>query len=458
MFIGREKEMGIIKKFFDSKGAMLVYGLRRVGKTTLIQKAIENSDKPYIYYECQKTDEKKNVDLFVELLKEQINFVDAEFNSFSQVFKELNKSYPNYIVVIDEYSLMKQYYFGSKKPGNNEKAEELDSEFQTIIDQHLTTLNLILSGSSIHIMKSLSEHKSPLYGRFLYEIPLSQFNYLDAGRMLSPLEYKDVVAFYSVFGGSPYVLERINLKKSLKENVVELILEENGQLRMHLRNNVINELEIDSDLHDILNVIKNGSKKYNEIEEQAHITTSGLLDKRLSKLLDLDIIESKYPIGKELDKRKKYYQIKDNLLKFYYAYIFREDNRIRLLTPSRFYDLYIEPSLTQFISLRFENIVKDYFTVAISKGMYSEISDIGTYFGPNYEFDCVIKKKNNKYSIYEVKYYSKPLKLSVQRNEIKQISEIQGLEVDKIGFVCSSGFEEQIDGIDYLTLQNLFFA
>ena len=458
MFVAREKELKIFDEFLSKKGALLVYGLRRVGKTTLIKKAIEDSKRPYVYFECQKINEEKNVALFTDLLKEQLGFIDAEFKTFLSVIKEINKQYPGYIIVIDEYSLIKQYYFQSKKTGMGDRADELDSEFQTIIDQYTSNINLIISGSSIHIMKQLTEHKSPLYGRFIDEISLSQFNYLDSKKMLSHLSNKELIAVYSIFGGSPYVLEKIDETKSLKDNISNLILDENGKLRMHLRNNVINELENDPDLHDILDVIKNGSKKYNEIESQAHIGTAGLLDKKLAKLLELDIIEVKFPIGREGDKKKKYYQIKDNLLKFYYAYVYRQDNRIQLLTPSRYYDLYIEPSIKEFISRRFENVVREYFTIAISKSLYESIVDIGSYFSIDNEFDCVFKKKNGKYSFYEVKYLSKPMKEKEQVEEINQINEsVKGLEVDEIGFVCSSGFEKKIDGIKYLELKDIFF-
>lgn len=455
MFVGREKELKLINEFLSNKGALLVYGLRRVGKTTLINKAVIESKKPYVYFECLKADEQKNVSLFVRLLNEQIGFVDAEFDSFLSVFKVLDKQYPGYVITIDEYSFMKQYYYQSKR--YEDKADELDSEFQNIVDQYTKNINLIISGSSIHIMKRLTEHKSPLYGRFFDVISVNQFNYLDAKKMLDPIDEKTLVSLYSVFGGSPYVLERLEPHKTIKENICNLILEENGKLRNHLNNNVINELENDPDLHDVLDVIKNGSKKYGEIEAQAHISTSGLLDKRLNKLLELDIIEAKFPIGREGDRKKKYYQIKDNLLKFYYAFVFRQDNRIRLLTPSRYYDKYIAPSLKEFISKRFENIVRDYFTIAISKGMYQEIVDIGSYFTLDSEFDCVFKKENGKYSIYEVKYLSNQMGLESQLKELKQVEQINGLDIDEIGFVCSGGFSVEIDGIKYLELKDIFF-
>ena len=169
-------------------------------------------------------------------MKVKLNIVDASFASFASLFDYLNSSFPDVTFVIDEYSFMKQYYSESKRPGSLEKCDELDSEFQTIIDQHLSNINLIISGSSIHVMKGLTDHKSPLYGRFREIINLKQFNYIDAKKMLPSLSNKDFIPFYSVFGGSPYVLDKVNENKSLKENICELILEEEGKLRFHLNN------------------------------------------------------------------------------------------------------------------------------------------------------------------------------------------------------------------------------
>ena len=87
MFIGREKEINIIKGFLKKKGALMCYGLRRVGKTTLIKKVLNEEQCNYVYFECQKANEEVNVKLFVELLKEKLNFIDAQFDTFLSVFK-----------------------------------------------------------------------------------------------------------------------------------------------------------------------------------------------------------------------------------------------------------------------------------------------------------------------------------------------------------------------------------
>ena len=458
MFVGRQNEIKRINDFASGKGALIVYGLRRVGKTTLIKKALGDNGRKYVYFECQKADEKTNVDIFVDLLKESIGFVDASFASFLSVFKELDKSYKGYVFVIDEYSYMKEYYLESKKMESKMEAERIDSEFQSIIDNCLNSNNLILSGSSIHIMGKLQDHGSPLYGRFADTIALKQFTYLEAKEMLPSLSLDEFVAFYGVFGGSPYILEKIDEKKSLEENVCKLILNEDGRLRNHLRENVINELEGDPDLHRILDAIKNGCKRYAEIESQAHISTSGLLDKRLKKLLDLDIIEVKYLIGKGENSKKKYYEIKDNLLKFYYAYVFRQESKIAFLGEKRFYELYVSPSIKTFVSHRFESIVKSYFSESVKRGKADNIVDIGTFLFDNNEYDCVLAKGDGTYAIFEAKYHVKPMKRDEMEKEIAQIQSIKGLKITEIGFACNAGFEEKIPGVSYLEISDLFFA
>ncbi len=57
MFIGRKKELGLLKAQFKSpdKSAILVYGKRRVGKSSLIANATKDFDGIVINHLCVKT-------------------------------------------------------------------------------------------------------------------------------------------------------------------------------------------------------------------------------------------------------------------------------------------------------------------------------------------------------------------------------------------------------------------
>lgn len=456
MFVGRENEKEKIKDFIDGKRSMLLYGLRRVGKTTLIKEVLSNSGADYVYFECEKASEETNVSSFVGLINEKYSETFGAYDTFERVFSQLGKLHPNIVVVIDEYSYMKEYYLASKKPDSNLKAHELDSEFQRIIDNLLIDLKLILCGSSISIMSGLLEYGNPMHGRFDLVIDLRPFTYLEVKEMFPALSNQDIVRLYAVFGGSPYVLKHYDVHMSFEQNVCGKILDKDGEIYRHISNNALGELDKDPDLNSILNVIKNGAKKYGDIERFANQSSSGLLDKRLKKLLDLNIIERVYPIGREGDKRKTWYSVKDNLLKFYYAYVFREENRISLLGGERYYEVYISPSINEYISRRFESIVREYFSLMVKKGFYSSIIDIGTYFTSSNEYDCVFQKRDGTYAFYEVKYYKDPLSEGEMRKELDQIGQIKGITIGEVGFVCSSGFEKKLPGVRYLELDDIF--
>ena len=93
----------------------------------------------------------------------------------------------------------------------------------------------------------------------------------------------------------------------------------------------------------------------------------------------------------------------------------------------------------------------------MKKGLYENIIDIGTFFTGNSEFDCVLQTKNKKYTIFEVKYLNHPMEKGEMYKEIEQIKQIKGLNIERIGFVCSSGFKDTIPNISYLELNDLFF-
>ena len=53
-FIGREKEISLLRGILAKPSAsVMVYGKRKVGKTTLLMHALKESEDPTVYYECQ---------------------------------------------------------------------------------------------------------------------------------------------------------------------------------------------------------------------------------------------------------------------------------------------------------------------------------------------------------------------------------------------------------------------
>ena len=157
MFIGREKELALLQEDYIGK-AIMVYGKRRVGKTTLIRKALESCQYQKVYFECLKSIMQDNINGFVqELVRAKVLPVPLSFSTLQDVFTYLNALPQKIVVVIDEYPYLKSMT----------DSAAVDSIFQSIIDNRLSNIELILSGSHIGIMKDALQEKNALYGRFV---------------------------------------------------------------------------------------------------------------------------------------------------------------------------------------------------------------------------------------------------------------------------------------------------
>ena len=145
MFVGREKELGLIQNLLQKPSAsMMLYGKRKVGKTTLILQALSESSDKTVYFECLKSTMEDNIEAFVAVLvREQVLPVALTFKTFADVFAYLNTLPQTINIVIDEYPYLKVYT----------KPETVDSMFQTIIDNYLKNIRLFISGSHIGMMK-----------------------------------------------------------------------------------------------------------------------------------------------------------------------------------------------------------------------------------------------------------------------------------------------------------------
>ena len=113
-----------------------------------------------------------------------------------------------------------------------------------------------------------------------------------------------------------------------------------------------------------------------------------------------------------------------------------------------FYEEYIKDSIITFISHRFEEICRSYFSLQVQRGKLKGVLNIGTYYyddsraKKNGEFDVVLQRKDN-FDIYESKYLISPMSDKQVEEEIKQVSDIPKLNVGKIGFVSINGFESE---------------
>ena len=451
MFVGREEELALLQHEHIGK-AVMVYGKKRVGKTTLILKALEQCPYQTVYFECLKGTIQDNIAGFVqELVRIKVLPVPLAFSSLQDVFAYLNTLPQKMVVVVDEYT----HLYAMNDSG------VVDSVFQSIIDSRLSNIELILAGSHIGLMKDLLQERNPLYGRFAASIKLDELNYLDASKFYPDKSAYDKVAHYAVFGGSPFINQALNPDATLQENIIGTVLNPMSPVYLYANQLVFSDNALNINTERIFSVLGNDRKRYTEIEDALGVKKTGNLAKQIKTLTDLDILSRRIPINKPNDNKKATYELSYNLLRFYYTFVYKNASAFQVLGADAFYDEFIAPVLTDFIARRFEDICREYFSLQVRSGRMNGVRSIGSYY-PDTAVRCENKAFSvsvelaDGYAVYLPKYSAQPMTLDEIHGEAQRMEGVNDPGIKQLGFISINGFVEQEKPYIYLDDNDIF--
>ncbi len=456
MFVGREEELKRLNDIFISDNQMnvVIYGRRRIGKSELVKEAIRRTKIDSIYYQAKESSIENNLNSISKLISSKFNLGNVIFRSFEDIFTylfELNKSF---VFVIDEYP-----YLSTLEKG-------MDSILQSVIDKYnnKSKIKLVLLGSYIDVMSKINNYNRPLYGRFNSIMFLKQLNYQEASLFYPNVDLETKVKYYSVFGGVPYYLTLINPDMSFEENVNNLIINNNSQLSNFVELILSMELRKINNANLVFEAIAAGKTRFSDILSFFNkALSSAQLSQILNTLVDMDLINKTTPINDSKNSRRTYYSISDNMIDFYYRYIYRNLSKRHIMTEEQFYDEFIDDDLkTQFVPKKFELIAREYLKIENRRGNINPLlHDLGKYWyndpikKVNGEFD-IVSKDSKGYIVYEVKYKNAPVKDSDFKHLIEQLERCN-VNYYKIGFFSKSGFNISSDKKYYLkTLEDIY--
>ncbi len=451
MFVGREEELALLREEHIGK-AVMVYGKRRVGKTTLILKALEQCSYQTVYFECLKGTMQENINgLVQELVRVKVLPVPLAFSSLQDVFAYLNTLTQKMVVVVDEYT----HLYAMNDSG------VVDSVFQSIIDNRLSNIELILAGSHIGMMKDLLQERNPLYGRFATSIKLDEMNYLDAAKFYPDKSAYDKVAHYAVFGGSPFINQALNPAATLRDNIISTILNPMSPVYLYASQLVFSDNSLNVNSERIFSALGNDRKRYTEIEDALRVKKTGNLAKQIKTLTDLEILARSIPINKPNDNKKATYELNDNLLRFYYAFVYKNSSALQVLGAEAFYDEYVAPVLTHFIAHHFEDICREYFSLQVRSGQMNGVRSIGSYYLDT-AVRCEIKEfpvsveLADGYAVYLPKYSAQPMTIDEIHGEAQRMEGVNDPGIKQLGFISINGFVEQEKPYIYLDDNDIF--
>ena len=456
-FFGRKKELTQLKNLISSDGMLmsLIYGRRRIGKSELVKQAIKESGIKSIFYVCKQVTEESNVQSMCEVLSDSLGLPKLGYTKVEEIVDYIFKlsKEESIVFVLDEYPYLR------------ENVKGLDSIIQALVDKYRedSKLKLIVLGSYVEVMKSLLKESNPLYGRTDLVIDLKQMDYYESALFYPDMTYEDKVRIYSVFGGVPYYNRLVDDKKSVKDNIIELVASPGARLENEVSTYLNAEISKIVNANEVFEALARGFSKFSDVLSQSHVSSSPTLADVLDKLIKMEVVEKKAPINDENNKKKSGYYICDNLSLFYYRYIFKYSSQLKIMDPEVFYDKYIDEDFEEsYIPHRFEEICTQYLIRQNRFGAIDPVIEkIGKYYyddpktKTNGEFDVVTLDEKG-YAFYEVKFRKKKMSKEVIDTEINQVK-ATGLNCYKYVFFSRAGFTaKETEDVKFIKLEQLF--
>lgn len=440
MFFGRNEELKKLNEMYDSDKFefAIVYGRRRVGKTSLIKKFCEN--KKSIYFLSREASGEINLknfskDVFSVVAQSftgMSNFNDWE-SALDYIYK-ISKD-ERIILVIDEYP----YLAGGFKSISSILQAHIDEQFKE------SKLFLILCGSSMSFMENqVLGYKSPLYGRRTAQFKILPFNFFSSRQFLKEFSPEDQAVLYGITGGIPEYLNQIEAKLSVKENIIRLFLTPSGHFYEEPTNLIKQELREPSTYNGIIEAIAEGSSKLNEIATKGGKLESNKCAKYLRSLINLGIAKRDLPIT-ETTSKKSIYSLDDQMFRFWYRFVFPNMSSIVSGLGLQLYENEVLPNLNNYMGLAFEQICKQYFFELMRENKLPFfIGKIGRWWGNDpinkCESEIDIMGFKNKDAIFaECKWTNEKVDLAVLNRLIKK-SKIFNYQNNYFYLFSKSGF------------------
>lgn len=393
-FVAREEQLSELNEMYNSPSfeMAVIYGRRRVGKTALIKKFIEN--KPAIYVQGIEATAELNLKYLSDAIMDfqnpqrlNKNFSFGDFrDAFAQVQDLASMQKEKLIFVMDEYP-----YFA-------ESDRSISSILQYVIDHIYSEYNnvmLILCGSSMSFMEhQVLGYKSPLYGRKTGQFKIRPFDIFDCKKILNRVSDNDLLAYYGITGGIPQYLTFVNQDLTVEENIRRLFLRANAPLQNEPNILLQEELRKPRTYFSILVAIANGKSKPNDIAQAIGVASTSL-NPYINNLIDLDILIKKQPIF-EKGNRKSVYAFRDESFKFWFKFIAGEQDQIALGRIDGVLEG-IMKELPRYLGPVFEQASQDWLWK--QKDLPFSPKEIKSWWGPN-----PVRKRQEEIDVVAVNY------------------------------------------------------
>lgn len=445
-FVDRKSEMETLQNEYDRKGSSLVilYGRRRVGKTTLISEFIK--DKEALFFLASEESEVQNRNVFKDKVADFTGnslLKNAEVKSWDVIFKAVidTEFERKPVVVIDEFQ-----YIGKSNPA-------FPSIFQRIWEELLKNklIMVILCGSLISMMESQTlSYNSPLYGRRTAQIRLKQIPFRYYHEFFPEKTRRQLIEMYSVTGGVPKYIELFSENRDIFRSIQTCVVNRSGYLYDEPHFLLQQEVSEVGSYFSVMKAIAAGNSKLSAISAMLEVKSTSLT-KYLKTLIDLELLEREVPVTEDNPEKSKrgLYKIKDNYIRFWFAFIYPNMSFIENGNDDIVMNQIKNNLLSRHTSFVYEDVCRERMWDLNAREVWPfHFSKIGRWWDGKNEIDIAALDPDGKNLILgECKYWQKPVGINILY-ELEQKSASVGWKRENrhIWYVLfgAAGFTEEL--------------
>lgn len=450
-FIGRQAELSKLNaEYARDSSFVVIYGRRRVGKTTLIKEFLKRKTAFYFLAteELESQSMKRLAGVIARTTKNAL-LQKATFTDWLDLFQVIADYKPEEkkVLVIDEFPYLVKT--------NSAFPSVLQNAWDEILKD--SNVMLILSGSLIGMMKKYAlSYDSPLYGRRTAQIRLAPLSFTDI-YAVQKMPFAQAVEQYAVTGGVPKYLEFFEDGRPLEDQLKDTVLSKSGFLYEEPNFLLKSESLTAVNYFSIIKAIADGNHKLGKIAGALGQETSALTQ-YLSTLTDLSFVEKKTPITEKNPEksRKGLYFISDNFIRFWFRYVYPYKGELELDNTQIVLDEINKDFIEKFVAFAYEDICRNIFADLCRDGTIPFVpSRIGSYwlndFDGDIEIDVVaVDHQNKQVFAGECKFHAKPVDAPVYfalKEKVANAAEIRktfpGYDV-LFGVFSKSGFTQRM--------------
>ncbi len=388
---------------------VLVYGRRRVGKSTLLQHWAEESGLPTFYWESPRsTADNVRASLLHELYLwsgERIVESRPRADDWLDVFRVMRRLIGDRpaVAILDEF------------PWAVESDTALPSRLKTAWDSIFkdSQLRLFIAGSHISAMERLLLSDAPLFGRMTGKLYVRPFSFVESQYFMRRYALEKRLAVYAILGGIPDYLRRWDDQADLMTNIKEVFLSDTSPFRNEHTVLISDVLRRDSpDYEAVLAAVGRGLHDLDAIATDCVLPSGrvanvlGILSE--SRLIERRIRASVPPAQHEQARHARYF-LSDPFLRFYYRFVVPNRSRI----AQDLYDtleLQFVEQMRAFAGAMFEELCRTWTLVQARAGRLPFSPDfVGSDWGVHHQADMVaVNWRENQVLIGEAKWGDEP--------------------------------------------------